>query len=118
VTAVPPVIDSDGRTFVGHAGGVDLYDARGALVWTVYGDDPMRSQFMHVWSAPALSADGVLVVSDTSGAINGVKDGAVTWTVHRQVKDTGSALFGAVAIGADGTIFAGTLGLGLIYAIR
>jgi len=103
-----PVIGSDGTVYVGTYDGDYLYaiSSAGALRWCY-------STQARVSSTPALAADGriYLAVDGEFRALN--TDGGVVWRLSAETR----FLYGTVAIGLDGTIYAVSRDEG-IWALR
>jgi outer membrane protein assembly factor BamB len=105
IVSSTPVIDFAGRTYVCHAGGVITYSTSGELLWQIGAPD--QSQ-LSMGSQAALSADGVLVGSDSQGTLHGIKDGKVLWSQTIGALGGGALTPASVVIGPDGTLYTGT----------
>lgn len=112
-----PAIDAQGNAYVGQPQGLVSVAPDGQQRWMVE-SGPGPGAYMEIWTRSAISGDGVVVVSDDSGALSGVKNDIVLWSVQRDNLDTGTALYDSVAIGPDGTIYAGSLGADELFAYR
>ena len=112
----PAAIDAQGNAYVGMAWGVAAVSPSGQQLWSARSAEP-PNWYLHVWARPALSADGTLIVSDDTGAVRGVRDGAVVWSVEREsIAD--HSISDSIAIGPDGTFYGGSLGTSYLYAMR
>ena len=68
------------------------------------------------WSHSAVDAEGTVVISDSVGAIRGVRNGCVIFSINRDGPSP-ATMNDSVVIGANGTIYAGSPSK-YVYAFR
>lgn len=111
----PPIVDPDGVTMLSHAGGATGISISGEELWSIGLSTPPWSG-VWAWAAVSSNRMGVFPVND--GTVVGVRDGAQLW---KQQRDNGgavtSSIYDAIAIGVDGTVYAGSRA-GFLYAFR
>lgn len=117
IGSTTPPVDLDGNLHVALACGFRKLSPTLSTLWQIGCSSP-PDWFMHVWSRGSLTADGTFVVSDDTGALRGLRNGAIMWSVERETKDTGLSLGDSIAVARDGTIYAGSKGTNYLYAFR
>ncbi|MBI5536290.1 MAG: hypothetical protein HY898_26445 [Deltaproteobacteria bacterium] len=112
-----PALGQDQILYVGTPWGLSAWAPNGDKLWMV---GSLESKAMDLWTGPVLSADGTVIVSDTIGFLHGIRDKKIAWSYQRDWQDEpdpNGMLGDQVAIGPDGTIYAGSYS-GLLYALR
>jgi hypothetical protein len=103
-------IDMEGNTHVANVWGVGIATPAGQIVWSTQ-DNGYPSLYVIIDVAPALAADGVLVVRDEEGPLRGFYNGKAVWSA---VTGVGPGV--SVIIGPDATIYAAAGAT--LYALR
>ena len=115
VSQGPPAVDLAGNAYLGMAGGLAAFNPAGEESWRIWAN-PYPDPAFRIWSHSAVDAEGTVVISDSVGAIRGVRNGCVIFSINRDGPSP-TTMNDSVVIGADGTIYAGSPSK-YVYAFR
>jgi outer membrane protein assembly factor BamB len=105
-------IGPDGRRYLGGTGSASAYTPAGVLIWRT----PLFVGTSASYAALRLGPDGSVYLSGNTGVAAVDSSGAVRWRTPSFDADSP----GALAVGADGTVYLGRVrnGTGLLMALR